>query len=213
MKHKSGWAFPDADQFMLDEMHPDGRYQYNHLDAALGYISDFRVAVDGGAHVGTWTRVMADRFARVIAVEPSADTFEALCENVRAFGLANVEVKNVALGGAAGRVDMVLDGRAATLNNTGGRRIVEGSGTPMEAIDDWGLETLGFLKLDVEGSEVVALQGARKTLRRCRPIVLFENKGLWKRYGFDQRAPHGILTGLLYKPIVKIGCDEIWGPA
>lgn len=213
MKQQYGWHFPDVDEFMIAEIKPDGRYQYKHLDTALGYISDFRVAVDGGAHVGTWSKILSERFARVIAVEPAVDTFEALSTNMAVFGCQNVELKNVALGAAPGVAAMVLDGRAAERNNTGGRRIDVGTGVTVETIDSWELDNLGFLKLDVEGSEVIALQGARKTLRRCRPIVLFENKGLWKRYGYHEKAPHSFLTGCLYKPLTKIGCDEIWGPA
>ncbi len=115
MKHVHGWAFPDADEFMAKELHEDGGYQSSHLRMALAHVTEWSLAIDGGAHAGTWTKPMAELFATVIAVEPSPDTYEALSENMRRFGVTNVDLRNVALGATAGSVSMVLDGRGADL--------------------------------------------------------------------------------------------------
>lgn len=212
MKYDRGWAYPDVDDFMHHEMKDDGTYQASHLAIALKYVTDWSCALDGGGHVGTWARPMAAKFARVIAAEPSPDTFEALEVNMIAFGCANVELMNVALGAVPGSVTMQLDGRAAELKNTGGRYVAEAEkGIPRITIDSLNLSSLGFLKLDVEGSEPLALLGARATLKRCRPIVLFENKGLWRRFGLAPDAPQQILTKAGYQQLEKAGCDLIWG--
>ncbi len=213
MKSVYGWAFPDADQFMSSEIKPDGTYQGSHFQIALKYVKDFTLAIDGGAHVGTWSRLMAAQFERVIAVEPSADTFEALEANLKAFNLINVDARQIAIGKATGKVTMVLDGRAATLKNTGARYVQKGGEIRCEAVDDWHLPSLGFLKLDVEGSEVAALEGASETLQRCKPVVLYESKLLWKRYGHKSNAPQLLLTKLGFKHLADAGCDQVWGPA
>lgn len=213
MKFVYGWAFPDADEFMANEIHEDGGYQNSHLRAALKHVTDFSVAIDGGAHVGTWSKPLSARFARVIALEPSADTFEALAVNLRAFNCENVEAKQVALGAKAGTVSMILDGRGALMHNTGARCVKPGGTVPLEAIDDWALPTLGFLKLDVEGSEYAALMGARETLTRCRPIVLYEHKGLCRRYGVHPDGPASVLRSVGYKELQIVSMDRIWGPA
>lgn len=212
MKDVRGWAFPDVDEFMTTELQPDGSYQAAHLALALDRVTDWSLAIDGGAHVGTWTKLMAARFERVIAVEPSADTFECLTTNAARQQWPHVELRNIALGAAAGRADMVLDGRGAKMKNTGARHIGPGKTIAVEAIDTWNLPTLGFLKLDIEGSEVFALMGARATLLRCRPIVLFENKFLWNQYKLPRNAPQQFLERLQYRHLVGAGCDEIWGP-
>jgi hypothetical protein len=41
-------------------------------------------------------------------------------------------------------------------------------------IDGLGLERLDLLKLDVEGMEAEALDGARETITRCKPILFVE---------------------------------------
>jgi len=213
MKIVHGFAFPDSDQFMIREIQPDGTYQAEHYRACLPYIREWSCAIDGGAHVGCFSRLMAADFRRVIAVEPSPDTFEALRANMTAFGCTNVEPLQIALGATSGFVSMHLDGRGALLHNTGARFADPGGSIPAIPIDDWRLPTLGFLKLDVEGSEVAALEGAAETLQRCRPIVLFENKWLWRRYGLPRDAPQRLLTSLGFKHLADVSLDAIWGPA
>lgn len=213
MKTVSGWAFPDVDEFMAHELNADGTYQHKHLKAALRYVKDRSLAIDGGAHVGTWTRQLSAFFDRVLAIEPSPDTFEALSSNVQTFACQNVELYQAALGSRTGFVSMApLEGKAEALKNTGARFVQPGGEIPLIRIDDWKLERCGFLKLDIEGSEVSALRGAADTLLRCRPIVLFEDKGLWRRYGEARNAPQLLLQRLGYRKFERISCDEIWGP-
>ncbi|MES2341723.1 MAG: FkbM family methyltransferase [Pseudomonadota bacterium] len=217
MKEVNGWAFPDIDEFMAGEMKADGTYQASHLRLALKHVTDLGVAVDGGAHVGTWSRLMARAFGQVIALEPSADTHECLVENMRRFGCPNVEVRQVALGAVAGLSAMVLDGPQLERKNTGGRYVAPASAkgdrtVRVETLDSWSLPSLGFLKLDVEGSEPLALMGARATLARCRPIVLFESKGLCRRYGLKPAAAQDVLASCGYRELEIAGCDRVWGP-
>lgn len=218
MKMHHGLAFPDADVFMAAQVGSDGRYQGDHLDAALRHVSDFSVAIDGGAHVGTWSRLMAERFDRVIAAEPSADTFEALQHNMQMLGRHNVETRQVALGSAPSRVGMALDEKGTLLANTGARFVRIGlpgepALTPMVTIDGWELPSLGFVKLDIEGSEYMALMGARATLIRCRPVVLFEEKGFGTRFGGGRGECAAFLKTLGYQQLAVISSDQIWGPA
>jgi len=155
---------------------------------------------------------MAQAFASVIAVEPSPDTFEALAKNMAAFDCFNVDLKPVALGAVVGHVSMALEGKAAIANNTGGRFVQDGGDIPVERIDDWQLPTCGFIKLDIEGSEALALEGARETLASCRPIVLFEHKGFCRRYGLPPDAAVQLLTSVGYRHLATAGKDQIWGP-
>lgn len=233
MKIEKGWAFPDADVFMVNELKDDGTYQASHLHAALAYVTDFSCAIDGGAHIGTWSKIMSGRFQQVIAVEPSPDTFEALLWNmsqfvgtesdkadicvglmagVSSFSAGNIHLRNRALGAAAGMVSMHLDARAEQMQNTGARYVMPGGSIPMETIDSWELPSLGLLKLDVEGSEVAALTGAKATLLRCQPIVVFENKNLWSRYGIARDAPQHFLRSVGYRELSAVSRDAIWGP-
>jgi FkbM family methyltransferase len=215
MKTVAGWAYPDADQFMAAEQQADGTYQGSHYRMCVPLVTDRSLAIDCGAHVGTWTRLMSADFARVIAVEPSPDTFEALVTNMQAFGCQNVQFHQAAVGAEAGFVSIApLDPRAEALKNTGARFVQAGGSIPCERIDDWRLPSCGFIKMDIEGSEPLALEGARETLKRCRPIVLFECKGFWRhRYGLSKDAPQEILRSVGYHELAVAGRDRIWGPS
>jgi methyltransferase, FkbM family len=213
MKVVRNVAFPDADTFMAGELDLDGSYQLSHLVAAMRHVTNWTCAVDGGAHIGTWSVVMSRAFQRVIAAEPSPDTFECLAWNLFQTGCVNVEIRPVALGQQAGTVAMHLTADQAARGNTGARFIRPGGTIAVETIDSWALPSLGFLKLDVEGSEHAALCGAEATLRRCRPVVLFENKWLWtKTYGLPKDVVAQLLTACGYRFAEQVSRDQIWVP-
>lgn len=215
MQFVYGWAFPDSDRFMVREIAADGTYQRSHVEAALRWVVDWSAALDGGAHVGTWSRLLSPRFGRVLAFEPALDTFVCLGRNMDAQGCHNVECLQRALGSAPGWVDMVMDSAETQRGNTGGRFAREAGNGAVErvTIDSLGLERLGFLKLDVEGAEVDALKGAAATLLRCEPIVLIENKGHERRYGYAKGEAVNWLLQMGYRRLEKVGRDEIFGRA
>lgn len=210
MRLVHGWSLPDVDRFMATELKPDGTYQGSHLTAAMIHVTDRSIALDGGAHIGTWSKILSGLFQTVVAIEPSPDTFESLQTNMQAFGCTNVELHHAALGKEPGFVSMTWDARAAELANTGGRYVQDGGEIPRITIDSLALPSLGFLKLDVEGAEVDALEGARETLTRCQPIVLFENKGFCRRFGYHKDGPQRLLRSLGYREICAVGKDVIW---
>lgn len=213
MKMVNGLAFPDADEFMVNETDQQGHYQMRNLTAALRHVRTFRTALDGGAHVGTWSAVMSERFGKVLAFEPSPDTYECLVHNLREHGHANVDTYQAALGAEPGRVSMALDPANAARKNTGARHVAGGSEIQVVTIDSFGLTDLDFLKLDIEGSEPMALTGAMDTLNRCRPVVLFENKRLWTRYfGMPKDAVSRLLTAIGYHLVEAVSMDQIWAP-
>jgi FkbM family methyltransferase len=78
------------------EVYENGRNgkQINHLMEAIdclvnemGMIPLSGVAVDGGANIGAYSRVMAGVFSHVHAFEPAPDTFECLRRNIEEWGI------------------------------------------------------------------------------------------------------------------------------
>ncbi len=55
---------------------------------------------------------------------------------------------------------------------------------------------IAFIKVDVEGGELGVLRGARETIRRCRPHIVFEHgKGASEYYGTGPEAIYDFLAG------------------
>lgn len=167
-----------------------------------GLVGGWRTAIDGGAHVGGWTRALAARFAHVHAYEPALDTFSALRANTADLG--NVTLHQQALLDRATTVAVHCPPERRALT---ARYVIADPLGMVEAttVDALGLEDLDLLKLDVEGAEVLALRGARQTLRRCRPLVIIEEFGHGHRYGHPEGAAAALLKSFGYAKVWAAG--------
>lgn len=154
------------------------------LEEALGYVQRWTVAVDGGANVGAYTRVMMRRFACVHAFEPAPDVFAALSRNISEWnGEDRVQLHPNALSDRRESVSL----STRWWRRTPSRRVMGGGSIAALRIDDLDLPDLAFLKLDVEGYEERALRGAEKTILRFHPVIMVEDRRqLSARYGDPQ---------------------------
>ena len=81
------------------------------LFEALSLFEGGRVALDGGANVGAYTKIMLDRFETIYAFEPAPDTFEALKRNIQEWEAGDrVHVYQVALSDRESSAYAVMDG-------------------------------------------------------------------------------------------------------
>jgi FkbM family methyltransferase len=138
------------------------------MKRALEFVKKFDLAIDCGAHRGIVAKYLAKRFTTVIAIEPSV---YASCIDID-----NVEVIQKAVGNVNGRVGMDHGRR-----NTGQRHVIEGRAYEVITLDSLNLAP-DFIKLDVEGYEYFAVEGAEKTIRTHKPVIIFEENGLNRRY-------------------------------
>jgi FkbM family methyltransferase len=193
VKQWRGWSFPDEEQHLLDWMqqvndvrHGRPTYQAHKYDEALLHCRRRRVAVDIGANVGLWSWLMCHDFARVEAFEPVADYADCWAMNCPQGNL-----HRMALGENAGSVSMV----ALTPGSCGDTTVHIGqAGTgkgevEMRTLDSFGFTEVDLIKCDNEGYELFVMRGAVDTLRRCRPVVIVEQKpGHGKAFGLDDDA-------------------------
>ena len=152
-------------------------FAIDHLDAG-------DVAIDAGANIGLFTVPMAravGALGTILAIEPVPATAARLRRSIAINGLENVDVHTVALSDGNGETTFFLAADSAYSGVSPDPRSppLESTSVPVRALDsiwqDAGEPRVRLMKLDVEGSEVRALQGAKSMLVACRPWVLVES--------------------------------------
>ncbi len=216
MKLVGDMYFPDSEGHFTKLGEEIGEYQRPQREKAFEYVSDWRLCIDVGANVGIFSRHFASRFEQVLAIEPVEENVKCLRRNVP----GNVNILQVAVGEETRSASI-----CRTLKNTGAAFICDDDdvsgpfapddSTPVESvsmitIDSLDIRHLGLIKIDIQGSEAIALKGARETLRRCKPVLLIEEKPTVNKSFEEIEKVSKILTELGMKPQEKVGADRIY---
>lgn len=173
-------------------------FELDHLQDALKFVKNFRTAIDGGAHKGIWSKYMQSKFKKVIS-------YELTPYNVNRFIADKTNLRQKALGNVNKRVSFEKGPE-----NTGQYHVVEGSDVEMVRLDDEGIDDLDFLKLDIEGCELFALQGGREIILKYKPVIIIEQNHLSERYGIETYGAKKWLEELGYKEVKKRNKDHIF---
>jgi FkbM family methyltransferase len=185
-----------------------------HVIAAIEKVvkPDF-VCLDVGANIGAITLPLARLASKgmVYAFEASPTAAELLSRNVQNNGFENVRVANLAITERTGdTVEMFSTGAelgcahmtSSELGRSGNREQVR-----TEAIDDMvDINPVDFIKMDVEGGEIKALEGASRLIEARHPILVIEYNPVPAGWfaGNTRRQLYDVLTGL-YPRISIIG--------
>jgi FkbM family methyltransferase len=150
------------------------------LVLALMALRPRGVALDVGANFGCWTVALSTEAYQVHAFEPQRQVCGLLRRTVRPLG--NVFVYQKAIGEHSG-LARIPDLDVINRTNFGGVSMNmahwEHPDAPMQmvavaTIDSFDFQDVSFIKVDVEGEEAAALEGARDTIKRCKPILFIE---------------------------------------
>ena len=174
-------------------------FDVNKVAQCVTLSEDYATALDIGAHVGAVSVYLARKFARVFAFEAVPQTFEFLRQNTA--DLSNVSALNLAVGPMAGEVFFSHYPKHGQLSHVASQisedRTFRIGPIPTRTIDSMKLDDVSFMKIDVEGYELPVLEGALKTLKRCRPLVMVEQGGNEEKYfGRPRNEASVFLEGL-----------------
>lgn len=216
MKQVGKFWLPDEDTYFKPFLEDSEGFELGHLEMVLNYVSKFNVAVDGGAHVGSWSRYMAKRFKNVFAFEPNPETYDCLSLNTES--LLNVVPMQAGLGQQEGAMEIKKDARRE--GNTGSYFLNPQHtkdkqvylGVNVIPLDRLQLAELDLLKLDVEGYEWYALQGAEATILKHRPTIMIERKKFPGRYYATETDAHEYILSLGYVERDHFRNDYVYTP-
>lgn len=157
------------------------------LDAVIGRLGLGRgVALDVGANIGNHACWFAERFSRVLCVEPGKVASTVLEANICARGIQNASVHRCALGSleAEGFLDVVaVDNLGSSVvrksDAEGEFRILRGDDFVSDVLGSDG--NIELVKIDVEGGEIEVVLGLTGVLAKYRPLVCVEvlDRGRW----------------------------------
>lgn len=155
-----------------------GEYSEGEVDVFRHFIRPRDVVIDAGALFGEHTLALAELCPRgaVLAFEPQRIPLQILCGNMQLNSMDNVDASKCALGADDGITKIIpLDPRRESpWGLTSPQLVTDGDPVRVRTIDGLFLDRLDFIKLDVEGFEVQALEGGRKTIARLQPVIYVE---------------------------------------
>lgn len=192
------------------ELFYHGEWDGNEMREVLNHLPRNPVFLDVGSYFGYYALMVARHApgaSRVFALEPVPSNFALLEHNIHLNQMSNVTALPLAASDRVGEADLVLPPAA----NLGSGHLSLAAAFPDAMVQrvrtvtldafvrDQELDTVDFIKLDVEGVELAVLRGARETLQRFKPGVLLElNPPALRAAGVEARALLRLLEGLGY---------------
>jgi FkbM family methyltransferase len=209
MREVRGIWVPDGDIHMAEQvMNPGnplvagrGTYQRNKYLAAIKHVEGWKHAVDVGANVGLWSRLMVMDFAAVTAIEPIAEHRACFELNVK-----GARLLPVAVGSEPGQLCI----RVPSEHVMSAYVADDGESVDVVTLDSLNLGAIDFLKIDIEGYEYEALVGGEQTIRSARPVIIVEQKpGHAERYGRGQWDAVALLEQWGMREVAILAGDHI----
>lgn len=196
------------------------RWMHSIIDS---YRDDEKIAIDVGASFGFHSFAMSRNFGRVISFEPQAGIANLLARSCFLNGKTNIEVINAFCSDKNGSVDFpVIDYDQTT--NVGAITIADGqkedryantgwdgesyTAVPSITIDDYldgSSAAVGFIKIDVDGSEYKVLKGAQDTLTRNLCPLIIEIRDIPEG---NRQKVHELLFNIGYNTVQNVGNSE-----
>jgi FkbM family methyltransferase len=167
--------------------------------------------VDCGANIGLWSLVAASAVGntgRVIAIEANPVVAQRLVDNAQQASC--VEVQVAAASAACGEVRF----DPGDHHNLGRVSATAALSVPTIRIDDVVVPPVSGIKVDVEGFELPALEGARATIESSEPWIFVEFNRDYAGNALGDWAVDEYLSGLGYRPFSLDGqpLPPSWAP-
>ena len=151
-----------------------GSYEYDKRRVFERIVTPGSVVFDVGAHVGYYTllaAVLVGPSGKVVAFEPVPDNLRFLKEHLRLNHIANVTVIEGAVSDHSGEMFFAEGGNRSEGHIAAQGKLRVKVFSLDNLVSDDALPLPAYIKIDVEGAEVMVLTGARNLIERARPTI------------------------------------------
>lgn len=182
------------------------------LDYLAKFLAPGKTFVDVGANFGIYTLLaskLVGETGRVIAFEPTAESFAVLRRNIALNRFSNALTFKMALSEKPGTAWLYY-GTDPVRNSLGKDPCWEGGGEEIvtESLDNVLQQALvdrvDVIKIDAEGAEELVLRGANNLLTAMRPVIIYEmNPEASAHLGLPEHGATRLLEHLGYEFFVQ----------
>lgn len=133
--------------------------------------------IDLGAYYGDTVKRYTEQFPQLVqtvAVEPERHSFKKLTAYAEELKNSGVDITCInALIGSKTGTELVSDsrGRGTRALPNSNAEIKKTREIDVVTVDSLNIDNISFIKFDVEGSELAAIEGAAGTILKCRPAM------------------------------------------
>jgi FkbM family methyltransferase len=212
-------AVIESDTRITQEIQRLGHWEFNQLLEILNIYEKFYsqrngIMLDIGCNVGSWSLPLAQKYQQntILAIDCQQLVLDCVNQTIKLNALHNVQVKCCAISDQCQQVQhnkINYNWRAnfgayefePPMYNSdfNGTLLPELDTVQIQSIDSFDLDSVVFIKLDIEGMEYQALNGSIETIQRCSPFVVFEH------HKTDRLSTNQLLTDLNYVIYNSIG--------
>ena len=181
-KTKNGdfWV-SDLDNSQSVELYYFKVWEQHLLDVIDKYVVEGTVAIDAGANFGSISVPISKKLGssgKLYSFEMSKVMASRLKRNIEQNKCSNVELLNIALSDVADQSVFFGELEEDQKTNFGDIRInkeAEGTEVKTTTIDSLNIQDrVSFIKVDCQGYDLKVMRGAKKTIEKHRPVVVFE---------------------------------------
>lgn len=163
-----------------------------------------RTVLQAGGHAGLYARKYSKLFHTVYTFEPEQTNYRCLEINLQ--GIKNVRYFNKCIGEENKLVSLDLN-----KHNTGNHSInidPDGhSSIECVTIDSLDILDLDLIHLDLEGYEYYALQGAKETIQRYKPLIVVEKNKMIRKFNLKFKHIVRLMESLGYSETARWKSD------
>lgn len=191
-----------------------GKYEREFTQLFLQHLNQLPSGcsiVDVGANVGYYAIMAAWRLRQigdgvVFAFEPNPYAYACLRGNQELNGLSNLVAAQKAVSDHVGKMKLFVNPGGNTFSSLKPylSHLTEVYDVDVVALDrylsGYPNAKIGLMKIDIEGAELLALQGAQATIEKDRPVIFYEeNETACRSFGYTSSDLRKFLQRLDYR--------------
>ena len=192
------------DVYIVSEFKNGSYWDIDTLKKLSPYINPNRNILEIGGHCGTSSIVYShflNKEQKIYVYEPQLNMYNLLVKNIKQNNLqdkiipnnlgvfcyeGNGNMNSIDLDGGGGEVKKRYNEEIHLNCNFGGIGLgSNGEDIFLTTIDNMKLDNIGYIHCDAQGSENFIFSKSVETIKKHRPVILYENKDFYGTYLYD----------------------------